>query len=227
MTRQNVTPRTANREAAAAQAAHGRSACYLTTFDPRYAPRIASWVQSDQELTWLAPGTPPPLTARKVTAWGKDRDHRIMFWDGLHHTPIGYTELSKMPEQPQAMWIGHFLLDPTQRRRSLGSYFARVMLSLAFVEYSATDVLLIVFPDNAAAIRCYERAGLVVTGQERKYFEQTARRHTFLRMEINRARYRRLVGADRLPADPLPFIPANGAEKPPASLDDRWVSPPL
>jgi hypothetical protein len=36
--------------------------CCLTPFDVLHAPQIAAWVRSEEELAWLAPGTPPPLT---------------------------------------------------------------------------------------------------------------------------------------------------------------------
>ncbi|MBN2561849.1 MAG: GNAT family N-acetyltransferase [Phycisphaerae bacterium] len=174
----------------------------VTPFDALYAPKIASWVQSDEELTWLAPGTRPPLTAHKVMNWGNDRGRRLLFWGGRQDEPIGYSELNNMPGSPRQMWIGHFVLAPAHRGRAYGSQFARALLALAFRECSATDVLLVVFPENVAAIRCYERAGMVVTGRERKYFQATGNEHTFLRMGITRTRYRRLVAVRQLPAEP-------------------------
>jgi ribosomal protein S18 acetylase RimI-like enzyme len=103
------------------------------------------------------------------------------------------------------MWIGHFVVDPTQRGQSHGFLLAKALLAAAFGQYAATDVLLVVFPENLGAIRCYERAGMVVNGREEKYFETTHRRHCFLRMGINRAKYLRLAAAGRLPTEPLPF----------------------
>jgi hypothetical protein len=46
---------------------------------------------------------------------------------------------------------------------------------------------------------------MVVNGREEKYFETTHRRHRFLRMGINRAKYLKLAAAGRLPTEPLPF----------------------
>ncbi len=179
--------------------------CFLTAFTPSYASLIASWVRSDEELTWLAPSTVWPLTASKVVAWGKDRDHCFLLWNGSADGPIGYTELNCMAGRPQTMWIGHFVVDPAQRGQSYGFMLAKALLAAAFGQYAATEVLLVVFPDNSGAIRCYERVGMVVLGREEKYFETTNRRHRFLRMGINRAKYLELAAAGRLTIEPLPF----------------------
>jgi ribosomal protein S18 acetylase RimI-like enzyme len=104
------------------------------------------------------------------------------------------------------MWIGHFLVDPMERGRLRGVRFAQALLARAFTNHAASEVLLVVLPDNAVAIRCYERAGFVIVGEERKYFETTRREHRFLRMGIQRDRYRKLVSAGKSPRDPLPML---------------------
>ena len=35
----------------------------LRPFDRLFGPTVAGWVRDDAELFWLAPSTPPPLTA--------------------------------------------------------------------------------------------------------------------------------------------------------------------
>ena len=176
---------------------------YLTPFDPLFAPLVASWVQSDQELTWLAPGTVPPLTTRKVMSWDTRRNRRYLFWDGVRKTPVGYAELNDMPSQKSQLWIGHFVLDPKQRRKGYAGRFAQALVGIAFETLDAREVVLVVFPENQGAIRAYERSGLAVIGEERKFFKTTQREHTFLRMSIRRSRYRKLVAARQLPSQPL------------------------
>jgi RimJ/RimL family protein N-acetyltransferase len=178
-----------------------RTACYLTAFDHRLAPIVASWIQTGEELTWLAPGTRPPLTSAKVDAWGDASDHQFLLWTTDCVEPIGYGELNHMPERPEQMWLGHFVVDPAQRGRSHGTRFAGMLLARAFLDYSATDVLLVVFPDNKTAIRCYERVGMAPLGNERKYFRATRQEHLFLRMGITRSRFEALAAAGQLPAE--------------------------
>ncbi|RIK63806.1 MAG: hypothetical protein DCC65_15305 [Planctomycetota bacterium] len=179
---------------------------HLIPFSEGRAALIASWVRSDAELLWLAPGTPPPLTAEKVLLWGEERRQRLMLRNGRDETPIAYAELNEMPGHRRQMWIGHFLLDPAQRGRSWGVRFAQALLAAAFESQGATDVLLVVFPENERAIRCYERAGFLQLGQERKHFKSTGREHLFTRMGISRSRFRKLTSMGRMPAEPLPLI---------------------
>lgn len=178
---------------------------YLSGFHPRYATQIVDWVRDERELLWLAPGTPPPLTAQKVLDWGKERRRRHLFWLAGQAIPGGYAELNEMPGPARQMWVGHFLVDPKLRMRGLGTRFATALVLRAFVEFGVEDVLLVVFPENAGAIRCYERAGLVVLGREKKRFESTNREHTFLRMGIGHRRFTKLASKGLLPTQPLPY----------------------
>jgi RimJ/RimL family protein N-acetyltransferase len=183
--------------------ATGSSGFCFQVFGPAYADRVASWAQSDRELTWLAPGTLPPLTGEKVMAWGRNGGRRLLFCPVPGDGPVGYAELNQMPLRSSHLWIGHFVLDPAWRGRSLGVRFAGALLASAFLESAAAEVVLVVFPDNLAAIRCYERSGFVMTGQESKFLETTQREHLFLRMSISATRYYRLAAAGRLPGRPL------------------------
>jgi RimJ/RimL family protein N-acetyltransferase len=183
---------------------------FLSGFDPAHAADVASWVRSDRELLWLAPATAPPITVEKVLNWGKERRRRQLYWDKAAAGPVGYAELNDMPEHADRFWIGHFIIDPRFRGRGLGVAFVRALLVRAFMEFVASEVSLVVFPDNLGAIRCYEEAGMVALGQERKHFEATSRDHVFLRMGIHRTRFTRLAAAGRFPAQPLPFV-----ERPP------------
>ena len=179
---------------------------HLSPFVSDFAPLVASWVRSAQELTWLAPGTPPPLTAEKVAAWGEDRHNRFLFWTAGENEPAGYAELNDIPNQPAHLWIGHFIIDPARRGHSLGVRFAQALLARAFTELAAKEVVLVVFPENRRAIACYERAGMVQSGHERKFFKATGAEHHFLRMSMTRSRFHRLASSGRIEARPLPFV---------------------
>lgn len=186
---------------------------FLTFFDPAYSAQVAAWIRTELELNWLAPGTPWPLTAAKVAAWGEERRERFLLWNGRDDAPIGYAELNEMPKTRDQMWIGHFVLDPACRGRSWGVRFAQALIARAFVERHATDVLLVVIPENLRAIRCYQRAGMINLGQERKHFKSTGREYLFNRMGISRGRFRMLSGQGRMPVGPLSIreIPACAA----------------
>lgn len=171
---------------------------YLSRFSPLHAARVASWVRTSTELMWLAPGTVPPLTSEKVSAWGLDRPNRFLLGAANHAEPGGYAELNYMPTSGDQMWVGHFLVDPELRGRRVGTRFAAALVNLAFRHFRVNAVLLVVFPQNAHAIRCYERAGMKRLGEEAKHFPETGRTHTFARMGIDLDRYEDLVADGQL-----------------------------
>ena len=186
----------------------------MSDFDVLYAPLVASWVRSDQELTWLAPGTVPPLSASKVINWGRHVGYRFLFWS-FHSPsarnqpagPIGYAELNMMPTRSDQMWIGHFVLDPGFRGRGYGQQFVRALLQYAFELLTVNDVLLVVFPENTPAIRCYEKSGMVITGSERKYFKNTRREHRFYRMEMTCHQFEMMTASH---GPRIPFVDDTG-----------------
>lgn len=178
----------------------------LTDFDALYAPLIASWVRGSRELLWLAPRTQPPLTAAKVMAWGREREHRFLLWDAISGAPVGYSELNEMPGERDSYWIGHFLVDPSRRGRGVGRKFVHALLCQAFEEWNAREVSLVVFPENSPAIRCYELNGMEAMGREFKYFKESRQRHEFLRMAIRKKRFRQLMESGELPVRTIQYV---------------------
>ena len=184
---------------------HGRVQCTcLTSFDLLYAPLVSSWIRSDQELEWLAPGTPPPLTAHKVAAWGESDSNRFLYWRAGDDSPGAYGELNRMPDRSNKMWIGHVIVAPERRGRSYGAEITAALVNRAFVVHRVEAALLVVFPENEGAVRCYRRIGMVAMGRERKHFKTTQRVHTFLRMGMDDGRFRAMVARGVLSAQSLP-----------------------
>ncbi len=169
--------------------------CCLAPFEPSLAATVAGWAQTAQELFWLAPKTPPPLTPAKVVAWaGPESSPMLLFRDGTAE-PLGYLELNPMPLETGHFWLGHCVLHPNHRSVGLGRRMIGLALDLAFGHRRAKRVSLVVFPDNAGAIRCYRNAGLVGAGDQIKYFQTTGRQHRMLQMTIDRGRYTALKAA--------------------------------
>lgn len=187
------------------RAARPMSLC-LCDFDSVFAPTIASWVRSDRELLWLAPRTRPPLTSAKVMAWARDRSSRILLWDAASASPVGYAELNEMPGERDHLWIGHLLASPQVRGRKIGHRFVHALLCRAFQDLMVRQVSLVVFPDNIAAIRCYEANGMQHAGREFKYVKETGARHEFLRMALTHRRFETLTREGVLPQRSILFI---------------------
>ncbi len=165
----------------------------LAPFRPEYAPAVAAWVRDLRELLWLAPGTLAPLTAEKVIGWLGPTDQRFVLVEEETARPVGYSELNQMGATRRQMWIGHFILAPAVRGRGLATRFVFSLLDVAFARQDAGEVVLLVFPDNRRAIRCYERAGFVAERFEHRYFDNSRRTEMFLRMRIDRPTYQRAI----------------------------------
>lgn len=158
----------------------------LAPFRPWQALTIARWVQTEQQLQWLAPSTRLPLTAEKILKWKKaGGDAFVLIKDGKE-SPLGYGEINPIRRGGEHVWLGHVIVRPDQRGRGLGSILLRSLLAEAFEQRNATCVALIVFPDNLAALRCYRRAGFSLSGEEHHQFGGEGPPHRLLRLEITR-----------------------------------------
>ena len=164
-------------------ASHGMR---LTRFRVWHAPIVARWVKSEQQLLWLAPSTPPPLTAEKIVAWTRPGGEAFVLAMGRDHAVVGYGELNPMRGGRGHLWLGHVIVRPDLRGRGVGTLLSRALLSEAFERHGAERVSLIVFPDNLAALRCYRRAGFITAGEEYHQFGDAGCTHKLLRLEIAR-----------------------------------------
>lgn len=195
----------------------------LSHFDPLFAPMIAKWPRDKSELTWLAPGTKAPLTASKVVGWAKPGGYRLLYWAG-GPAPAGYAEINPMHGLNGQWWVGHFIIDPALRSRGLGRRFFRALVRIAFESLAAEQMLLVVFPENESAVRCYEQGGMTIEGREQKLFASTRKRHVFLRMVLRRHRYlydRQFAALRGQP--PLVLESARAA----AELSSKFALPPV
>jgi RimJ/RimL family protein N-acetyltransferase len=166
-----------------------RGAFRLTAFDTLMAPVVARWPQDDQELFWLAPKTPPPMSAAGVVAWAGPEGRPLLFYHGTQPEPIGYFEINPMPADFGHYWLGHCVLRPDLRGGGRGRLMISLGLELAFREQRAYRVSLVVFPENVPAIRCYRHAGFVNAGDQYKFFQTTGKQHRMLQMTIDRGQY--------------------------------------
>ncbi len=157
------------------------AAARLTPFVPAAGEHVASWVRSPAEAYWVAPRTPPPLTADVVRSWsGADRSQWLL--TDPQGRWAGYGEVNVLSGAKREYWLGHLLVDPARRGRGLGLALTTGLLSYAEHTLQARRVVLVVFRENTAAVRCYAAAGLRVEGFERQYFDSYGRTENLLRM---------------------------------------------
>lgn len=168
----------------------------LVRFSPTHAPHIAGWVATDQELHWLAPGTPPPLTAEKVIAWKRPNGTALVAVERVGTAPIGYAELNPMKGDAnrqaglhEHLWIGHVVVAPQLRGGGIGQAFVHSLLAYAFGTLAADRITLVVFPENRSAIQCYQSVGFSIVQEERHRFGKSSTRHKLLRLSLDASGY--------------------------------------
>lgn len=172
----------------------------LVAFHRDYAAAVAEWACDDRQLRWLAPSTEPPLTADKVAEWVspggrayvllRDFDAAEPPLQSSSPQILGYAELNRMQTVYRGWWIGHFVVNCAVRGQGLGRMLLDRVLRQAFRRLRGLTVCLIVFPDNQPAIRCYEGAGFVCTGEEFHYFRGNPQRERLLRYELTFQKWR-------------------------------------
>ena len=156
----------------------------LRPFDPLYASAVASWASTRRELFLLAPSTPYPLTAAKVAGWPKPSGQPFLMFEADDLLPCGYGELNPMRRDPRQFWLGHLLVDPMRRSRGLGRRLTLLLAKWAFRKERASRLTLVVFPENVAAIRCYERCGFRFCGEEFQTFGGKPPRHRLFKFDM-------------------------------------------
>ena len=167
----------------------------IIPFDFRYAGTVASWPIDDRDLLWLAPGTLPPLTATKVRSWQRDNKRLFQMQVSGESGPCAYGEINLMRSNPVHNWIGHIIVDPACRGCGIGGRLVALLLREAFVANAAQFVSLVVFPENHAAKRCYQRAGFVYAGDESHRFRKSEPHYRMQRMTVGRRRWLTWQGA--------------------------------
>jgi RimJ/RimL family protein N-acetyltransferase len=157
----------------------------LQPFKPRFAHTIATWVQDERDLFWLAPRTSFPLTPEKILQWSTSHNELLVL-SSPDDDLMGYAEINTMSRNPRNLWLGHIIIPPHHRTRRLGRRFVRLLLEKSFQSHDALRVSLVVFPENHAAVHCYYRAGFTQHADEFHQFHPTGRKVRMLRMDVER-----------------------------------------
>ena len=169
------------------------------------AEHLVRWTRTSRDLHWLAPGTTPPLSVEKIMAWQRPAGEALVLCEAKAVAPLAYGEIHPMRTEPGDFWLGHVVVRPRDRQRGVGGYFVGRLLDRAFRHRGAGRVVLIVFPDNEPARRCYERRGFTLINEEYHRFGESPTPDRLLRFELTRARYESMrLGGATTPPPPRP-----------------------
>ncbi len=157
----------------------------LSAFRPTDAPIVASWVTNDLQALWLAPRTPAPITPAAVRGWRGWNVRQYCIRDAEDGPPIAYGELNTLNMLRGHYWLGHLVVASDRRGQGLGRLLTESLLDKAFGELGARRVVLVVFPENLAAIACYRACGLCDEATEIHFLPPYRRDAALLRMAVN------------------------------------------
>ncbi len=157
----------------------------LSPFETAHASVVAAWVRDARELLWLAPRTPPPPTPAKVLCWCGPRCSAYVMSSESDPTIRGYGEINRMKQRDDHAWLGHIILRPDLRGTGEGTRFVQLLVDHVFLSGGTERILLIVFPANVAAIRCYLACGFTETKREFHTFQSNTRQE-MVRMTLTR-----------------------------------------
>jgi len=131
----------------------------LWGFCDGYDVLVASWAVDAKEVGLLSGRAEYPFPAELTGSWRKaDPDiQSYLLFDG--DKPVGYGEVW-LDEEEDEVELARIIVDPEVRGRGIGLELVRALLGPAG-EAGYSEVFLRVRPENAVAIRTYQRSGFV------------------------------------------------------------------
>lgn len=155
-------------------------------------PLLLTWFEEPHvQKWWPAPDKDELLEKFLQRIRSKDTFGYIVF---LNNVPIGYIQYyyidrnnkktgSWLPPLPETM-VGtdQFIGDPMYVGKGYGTFFIKQFINeLQKIEPTVTTVIVDPDPENAAAIRCYEKVGFTKVG----VYDVPGGKHLLMRYDIN------------------------------------------
>lgn len=163
---------------------------------PLTPDKVMSWIRpGGRAFVWLAgraagdpalrtplPDSPQISTAQRLA----DQSIAGTGADAPSGEVQAYGEVNPLGKDRGVWWLGHVIVGPDYRRLGLGQRLVRALVDVALHQLAAERVALIVFPDNAHAIRCYRSVGFREVCKEPHNFRPDGGARMMLRMELDR-----------------------------------------
>jgi RimJ/RimL family protein N-acetyltransferase len=145
---------------------------FLYPFEPTHTELLADWVPDKRSLLEFGgAGLTLPLTAEQLLASSDPEDpksdRRVYSLSSRDVGMLaGHGEILDIDHKERSGRLARILLAPMFRGAGYGHELVGLLCTAAFDIVELREVTLRVFDDNAAAIRCFERAGFVRTENE-------------------------------------------------------------
>ena len=133
---------------------------------------IASAESAEFTYQWAGPLFTYPLDRPQLeryllTAIGSPPTTRLFTALDEHELPVGHIELTRIDHHNRTASVARVLVFAGQRGQGIGRAMLTQVLRVGFEELGLHRIELFVFDFNQAAVRAYERAGMVIEGRLR------------------------------------------------------------
>jgi len=155
--------------------AAGREMVRLIPFTEKDFAQVLEWITSSELLIqWAGPQLfTHPLNEKQLHAYlqlgqGEHPQARVFKTVNERNETMGHIELGAINQENGTATICRVFVDSRYRNNGICVEAVRQVLAIGFRELGLHRIDLRVFGFNTAAIRCYERAGMVKEGLLRK-----------------------------------------------------------
>ena len=161
----------------------------LRAREPADAALFHAWNSDPETMRWwdrIYPPLPVDLQAARLRAAPPPSFDEASFTitDRATGTAIGWCGLFHCSPVHRHAELGVLVGDPAYRGRGYGADATRTLCRFAFGRLNLARVTLVVFPENTAARRVYERAGFVTEGVQRQAHWRHGAWHDLVHMAV-------------------------------------------
>lgn len=104
-----------------------------------------------------------PITVEQIANRLYELTNIIFFTIIKEKDIVGFAELSVCDEKDKIGLVSRFILGKQYQGRGFGTESLKYIVEYAISEIGMTKVALRVYEDNTAAIKCYKKAGFIIT----------------------------------------------------------------
>lgn len=156
----------------------------LIPYTTEHFALLQSWVTDKLLLLQYAgPTFSFPLSQAQLEQYWQQHPDRALYLALTERTPYAFGEI--IPQEPGSVRLARLLVGESRLRgRGLGTLLVGELLQEAQRSFGASSVDLYVFPNNAPAIRCYQKAGFTFRPGEERTFDFEGQTYTVSKMNI-------------------------------------------